>query len=198
MLKTTIQTIKMNNRWASLTGQLLIAVPNIDDSRFERSVIYVFSHTESDGAKGIVINKPAEKLLLKDIMSQLNLGGTDVSFPPLLLGGPDKITSGFILHSNDYRTLSTRIVTEDIYLTATQDILQDIAHHKGPSEYIMALGCASWQKGQLEDELMSNVWLTAPSSHQILFHTPYDDRWHISLKNIGIDSYRLSAMAGKA
>jgi putative transcriptional regulator len=62
----------------------------------------------------------------------------------------------------------------------------------------MTLGCASWQRGQLEDELMSNVWLTSPSTHQILFHTPFDERWHISLKNIGIDSYRLSGIAGKA
>jgi len=94
--------------------------------------------------------------------------------------------------------LSTRLIADEIYLTATQDILRDIILDKGPKEFLIALGCASWQRGQLEDELSGNIWLTAPASPQILFHTPYDDRWNLALKNLGIDSYRLSAVSGKA
>ncbi|MBQ7413403.1 MAG: YqgE/AlgH family protein [Alphaproteobacteria bacterium] len=188
----------MNVEDTSLIGQFLIAVPGIDDVRFNRSVIYVFAHSPTEGAKGLVINKPAEKLFLRDILAQLNLAGRDSDFAPLLLGGPDKITSGFILHSTDYQTLSTHAVTDDIALTATQDILHDIAVGKGPSEYLMTLGCATWQRGQLEDELVGNVWVTAPATHQILFHTPYEERWNLALKNIGVDSFRLSATVGKA
>ena len=187
---------KMSDK-SSLTGQLLIAVPGIDDARFNRSVIYIFSHSPDEGARGIVINKPAEKLFLRDVLPQTNLI-QPLSNIPLMLGGPDKITSGFVLHSADYRVASTHIITEDTSLTATQDILSDIAREKGPQEYLLALGCATWQRGQLEDELMSNVWLTAGATHEMLFHIPYEDRWHMALKDMGIDSYRLSATAGKA
>ena len=187
----------MNANENSLIGQFLIASPGMDDPRFARSLVYIFSHSVTDGARGLVVNKPAEKILLQDILAQLNISVTE-SFSPLLLGGPDKISSGFILHSSDYRTLSTHLIADDISLTATQDILRDIAVGKGPKEYLMTLGCATWQRGQLEDELMGNIWLTAPATHQILFHTPYDERWHLALKNIGIDSFRLSATAGKA
>jgi len=182
----------------SLTGQFLIASPGIDDSRFDRALIYVLSHSREEGARGLVVNRPAEKLQFQDVLEQLNMHTTDNALPPLLLGGPDKMTSGFILHSDDYRTLSTRAVADDICLTATQDILKDIVENRGPKEFLVALGCASWQRGQLEDELSGNIWLTAPASRQILFHTPFEDRWHLALKNIGIDSYRLSAISGKA
>lgn len=189
-------TIKATDN-RSLTGQLLIAVPGIDDIRFNRSVVYIFSHDEAEGARGLVINKPAEKLFLRDILSQLKITESSVDLP-LLLGGPDKLTSGFILHSPDYRVPATHPIDEEISLTATQDILTDIAAGKGPKEYLMALGCSTWTRGQLEDELSGNVWLTAPATKELLFHTPFEDRWHLALKNIGIESYRLSALAGKA
>ena len=181
----------------SLAGQLLIAVPGIDDSRFSKSVIYLFSHDATEGARGLVVNKPAEKLFLRDILTQMKITNCPVN-QPLLLGGPDKLTSGFILHSADYRVPATHPIDDGISLTATQDILADIAEGKGPKSYLMALGCSSWTRGQLEDELSGNVWLTAPATHELLFQTPYEDRWQMALKNMGIESYRLSALAGKA
>lgn len=181
-----------------LTGQFLIAVPGIDDIRFEHAVVYVYAHSESEGARGIVINKPAEKLFLRDILTQMELPEPTTPLPPLLLGGPDKITSGFILHSNEYQASLTQPITADVSLTATQDILRDIATGRGPAEYLMALGCATWRQGQLEDELMSNVWLTAPATRQLLFHTPYNEKWSSGLKSMGIDPCRLSTQAGKA
>lgn len=188
----------MNADFVPLTGQFLIAVPGIDDVRFDKAVIYIYSHTQDNGAQGIVINKPAEKIALRDILAQLDLPSSDTVLPPLLMGGPDKITSGFILHSSDYRILSTHPVTDNVFLTATQDILKDIAVGKGPAEYLMALGQATWRCGQLEDELMSNVWLTIPANHQILFHTPFSEKWTEALKTLGIDAYRFANTSGKA
>ncbi|MDY6407244.1 MAG: YqgE/AlgH family protein [Pseudomonadota bacterium] len=188
----------MNDNWMSLKGQFLLATPGMDDPYFEHAVIYMISHTQTEGALGIIINRPAEKVSLADVLGQLNLPHADAQLPPLILGGPSKVTNGFILHSDDYQTLSTRLIADDIYLTATQDILRDITLNKGPKEFLIALGCASWTRGQLEDELSGNIWLTAPATHQILFHTPFEDRWHTTLKSIGIDSYRLSAVSGKA
>ncbi|MDH3920782.1 MAG: YqgE/AlgH family protein, partial [Rhodospirillales bacterium] len=39
-----------------LTGQLLIAMPNMLDPRFTRTVIYLCAHTE-DAAMGLVVNR---------------------------------------------------------------------------------------------------------------------------------------------
>lgn len=188
----------MTTDFNSLTGQFLVAVPGIDDLRFDRTVIYVYTHTERDGARGIVVNKPAGKVLFQDILDQLNFPNLSGASPPILLGGPDKITSGFILHSPDYKTLATQEISSELSLTATQDILRDIALGKGPKEYLMAIGCASWHSGQLEDELMGNVWLTVPATNQILFHTPYDERWSIAMKSMGINPVHLSTVSGKA
>ena len=195
-----MKKIKMNDntRFTPLTGQFLVAVPGIDDERFNQAVVYVYTHSETDGAQGIVINKPAEKLLMRDILAQLKCPMPDITMPPLLLGGPDRMASGFILHSSDYHNPMTYPVTDDVALTSTHEILHDIANGQGPNEFLMALGCATWRRGQLEDELMSNVWLTVPATHQIMFHTPNELKWEMTLKSMGIDPLRFSTTAGKA
>ncbi len=181
-----------------LTGQFLVAVPGMGDIRFDRSVVYIYNHSEQNGAQGIVINRPAEHLFFQELLIQMHIPVPDMALPPLLIGGPDQVTRGFILHSSDYNSLLTQRISSDISLTATQEILQDIIEKRGPQEFLLALGCATWRRGQLEDELMSNVWLTVPANRQILFHTPYPDKWREALKSVGIDAYRFSGTAGKA
>ena len=195
---TATPRMSNNPAFQSLKGQLLIAVPGIDDDRFNQAVVYIYAHTEDIGAQGLVINKPAQKLYLQDVMKQLRLPLSVARNTPVLLGGPDHLTSGFILHTPDYHCPATHLVNEDVSLTATQDILHDISLGKGPESYLMTLGCSSWDKGQLEDELMGNVWLTMPATHQILFHTPFADRWACALRTLGVEAYRLSGTAGKA
>ena len=181
-----------------LTGQFLVAVPGMEDARFDRKVVYIFRHTEEDGAQGLVINQPAERLFFQEILMQMHIPVPEIKLPPLLLGGPVQAARGFILHSPDYTGLMTQPISADVSLTTTQEILRDIAGKRGPKEFLLILGCATWRRGQLEDELMSNTWLTVPADNQILFHTPYADRWREALKSVGIDAYRLSGTAGKA
>ncbi len=192
----------MNDRtipdFTPLTGQLLMASPGMDDERFEKSVIYVYNHTEEDGALGLVINKPAEKISFQEILTHLHITEMDVTPPPVYLGGPEQVTHGFILHSRDYQSPQTIPVSGTVALTATQDILRDIVTGHGPQHYLMTLGCASWRRGQLEEEIMGNLWITAPADEHILFQTPYHQKWNDSLRLIGVDPYRLSGQAGKA
>lgn len=188
----------MTDNPLSLMGQFLAAVPGIDDSRFNQAVIYIYEHSAATGAKGIVINKPTNKILFEDIFAQLNYQLPKFPLPPVLVGGPEFLTNGFVLHSSEYHNQMTQPITTDVALTATQEILHDISGNCGPQEFLMALGCATWGQGQLEEELAGNVWLTAPASRQILFHTPHADKWDLTLKSIGIDSIRFSQKAGKA
>lgn len=185
--------------FTSLKGQFLIAMPQIDDLRFNKSVIYIYEHTRAGGA-GIVINHPADKMSFVDILDQLKIEHPVLPNPPkIVLGGPDKFTNGFILHTSDYKTEETIFVADGISLTATQNILYDIARGRGPQKSLIALGCATWIGGQLEDELMSNVWLTASlDTASFLFDIPFSKRWETALSCLGIKAQYLSTECGQA
>lgn len=197
-------TIKMTDNqtssfFTSLTGQVLIATPTIDDDRFEKAVIYISAHTENTGAMGIVINRPALKMTFYEILEQLNISPNHIKqIPTVLLGGPEQLSRGFILHSTDYHSDLSLSINNDISLTTSQDILRDLANDKGPKECLLALGCATWAPGQLEEELMSNVWLTAPATENLLFRIPFDQRWEHALSSIGVNAALLSTEFGKA
>ncbi len=182
----------------SLKGHFLIAMPQIDDLRFEKAVIYLYEHS-SDGAAGIVINRLAESMSFIEVLNQLKIEHPPLTNPPaIVLGGPDKFTNGFILHSPDYQTDSTVSVSDTVSLTTTQDILYDISQEQGPSQCLISLGCATWIRGQLEDEIMSNLWLTADSDTDIIFNVPFERRWNTVLNKMGIFSQYLSTEFGKA
>ncbi len=187
-----------NETFDSLKGHFLIAMPQIDDLRFEKAVIYIFDHTR-DGVAGIVINRPAESMSFIDILDQLKIEHPElINPPPIVLGGPDKFTNGFILHSPDYCTDSTISVSDSISLTTTQDVLYDISQGRGPSHSLISLGCATWIRGQLEDEIMSNLWLTTKADDDIIFNIPFERRWNNVLNIMGISSQYLSTEFGKA
>src|ERR1700741_3416312 len=150
-----------------LDGQLLIAMPVMGDPRFERSVIYLCAHS-SEGAMGIIVNRPAGSIDFPELLVQLNiinkseqikLPGTAESMK-VLRGGPVDTGRGFVLHSSDfYIANATLKIADGICLTATIDILKAIAKGEGPRHAILALGYAGWAPGQLEDEIQEKGWL---------------------------------------
>ncbi|MBR4927733.1 MAG: YqgE/AlgH family protein [Alphaproteobacteria bacterium] len=196
MMKKNTMT---NDEFCSLAGKLLIAMPNIDDNRFDRAVIYVSAHTQDNGAMGIVINKPAEKISFFDILEQIGVPHVALEKQvDVLWGGPDQMTRGFMLHSNDYKAEHQVSVHEMAAVTTSERILLDTALGKGPDKLILALGCSTWVDGQLEEEIMSNIWLTADATEELLFHTPYEERWEKALATLGVDAPLLAGEFGKA
>lgn len=189
----------MTTNFSSFAGKLLIAMPNIDDDRFEKAVIYVSAHTEESGAMGIVINKPADKIRFRDIMEQMNIAcHMATQTPDILIGGPVQLTRGFILHSDEYQAQNILSHHHDIALTTSERILLDVAAGKGPKHLILALGCATWVAGQLEEEIMSNVWLTAEANSDLIFRVPYGHRWETALASLGISAPLFFSEFGKA
>lgn len=182
-----------------LTGKLLIAMPGMGDPRFDRSVIFMCSHG-TDGAMGLIVNKPAD-LRLGDLLAQMDMACEDpaVAQAAVRFGGPVETGRGFVLHSSDYSAnLHSLKVTDKFSMTATLDILEDIANARGPARKALMLGYSGWGPGQLEAEISDNGWLTAEADSDLVFNTPDEDKWEAALKSLGIDALLLSASAGHA
>ena len=182
-----------------LAGQLLLAMPGMEDSRFTHSVIYVCAHN-GDGAMGLVINQPMEDFTFEDLMQQLNLEQTSHKSDPIIVqsGGPVEQGRGFVLHGPDYVHESTMVVNQHISLTGTIDILKAIADGTGPRDHILALGYAGWGPGQLDEEILANGWLTVDADADIMFKTALDKKWESAMAKLGIDLSLLSEHAGHA
>ena len=189
-----------------LDGQLLIAMPAMGDERFSRSVIYLCAHS-SEGAMGIIINQRAPNISFTELLEQLNIVPAEdrISLPAGLgtmsvhLGGPVETGRGFVLHSADYfKAESTLPIDESVCLTATIDILRDIAKGSGPNKALLALGYAGWAPGQLEDEIQSNGWLNCPADPELIFDPDVDRKYNKALGSLGIDPIRLVNDSGHA
>jgi len=181
-----------------LSGQLLIAMPSMSDPRFAKTVIYVCAHN-SEGAMGLVINKQIDELTFPDLLEQMEIDRTPPKEPiAVLSGGPVEQARGFVLHSAEYLQEATMRVNEKVGLTATIDILRDIAEGQGPKDKILALGYAGWGPGQLDDEIRGNGWLHVEADDNLVFGDELAGKWESAIQKIGIDPRMLSDEAGHA
>lgn len=182
-----------------LTGSLLVAMPNMSDSRFHRAVIYLCAHSD-EGAMGFVINKVISSIKFNELLHQLGIETTAQSSPPhpVLFGGPLDAGRGFVLHSKDYLKDSTIVMSNGISLTATTDILHAIAKGQGPKQCLLALGYAGWSPGQLEIEFRKNGWLHVQPDEDLIFNCPLEKKWEHAMDKIGIKHGMLAYQAGNA
>ena len=182
----------------SLAGQMLIAMPQMQDRRFERSVILLCAHNE-DGAMGLVINKLIDSLTLPELLTQLGIDGDGLrGNAHVHFGGPVESGRGFVLHSADYNEQGTITVGGDLALTATLDILRAIGRGNGPRRSLLALGYAGWGPGQLDAEIQANGWLHVAADEAIVFGEDFKEKWQRALAKLGIDPIALSGDAGHA
>jgi putative transcriptional regulator len=183
----------------SLAGQLLVAMPAMQDHRFARSVIYLCEHTEHR-AMGLVVNKLLDTLTLPELMQHLGLDADGVPATARIhFGGPVEVGHGFVLHSADYvETEQTHLVGDELALTATLDILRAIGRGTGPRHSLIALGYAGWGPGQLDAEIQANAWLHVAADESIVFGPDLDDKWQRAMAKLGVDLLALSGDAGHA
>jgi putative transcriptional regulator len=179
----------------NLRHHFLVASPWLADPNFHGGVIYLCEHS-ADGALGLMINQPLD-IHLGEILEQLDMQGGELDLP-VFTGGPVQPERGFVLHSPGREWQNTAVITDDVFLTTSRDILEGIGRDEGPEEFLVALGYSGWGEGQLEEELGSNAWLTCPASTDILFRTPVDKRYEAALKLMGIDLNQLSDSVGHA
>lgn len=184
----------------SLAGKFLIAMPGIGDPRFDRSVIVMCMHTP-EAAMGLVVNKVKQEITLGDVLEHLGVRAPDpVAKRPVLEGGPVKPDRGYVLHSPDFDAgEATQIVSPELSLTATRDVLEALAANNAPpAHYVLALGYAGWSAGQLESELHNNVWLVGEIERGLVFDDAHEKKWTRAIRALGIDPSMLTGESGRA
>jgi putative transcriptional regulator len=189
-----------------LDGQMLIAMPSLQDGPFARSLVYLCAHRE-DGAMGIIVNRTAPTVRFPELLVQLGIVNESeaIVLPrraeeiKVLRGGPVETGRGFVLHSSDFFIdNSTLPIADDVCLTATLDILKAIAKGEGPQKAVLALGYAGWSSGQLESEIRDNGWLHCPADANLIFDDDFATKYERALAKIGVSIAMLSGEAGRA
>ncbi|GED22619.1 YqgE/AlgH family protein [Halomonas halmophila] len=181
----------------SLKNHFLMAMPHLEDSNFAGSLTYLCDFDEK-GTMGVIVNKPLE-LTLDSLFDQLELEGNESPYrnEPVYYGGPTHKDRGFILHEGSSDAWDSSLqVTDDIALTTSMDILQALANGGGPKRFLVCLGCAGWESGQLESELKDNAWLTVEGRSDILFEVEPEQRLTASAGVLGVDLNLMTREAG--
>lgn len=189
----------MNDTDSTLAGKLLIAMPDMSDPRFAKTVVYMCAHSD-EGGMGLIINKPQKDVSFQKLLEQMDIPtGPGLREIDVHYGGPVDHQRGFVLHSSDYASEGGTLDVDDTFrMTATLQVLEDIAKGAGPDISMLALGYAGWGPGQLEYEISQNGWLTCPASDEIVFGTDNAGKWSAALNLMGIDPLLLSSTAGRA
>lgn len=188
----------MNDK-INLVNHFLIAMPSLREPAFRQAVTYICEHNEN-GAIGVIINRPIG-FNLEHIFKQIAIETVDEKMKDaqVLYGGPVQPKRGFIIHSPATEWRSTLMVSNEIAVTTSQDILEAMANGQGPERVVVALGYASWAPHQLEKEITENLWLSCLADASILFDTPFAKRWQAAGKLMGIgDINVLFGSAGHA
>jgi len=183
-----------------LTGQLLVAMPQMRDPFFARSVVYLSAHSTETGAMGLIINKTIDSLTVDELYVQLKINPVVRSnWPqPVHFGGPVAPGHAFVLHSADYREEKTLGIGDEFAITTTLDILHAMGKGRGPRQYLLAVGYAGWGPGQLDAEIQANGWLVVTADTSLVFDVEDDKKWYRALAKLGVSPEMLSAESGRA
>ncbi|WP_027350114.1 YqgE/AlgH family protein [Halotalea alkalilenta] len=180
-----------------LRNHFLLAMPQLLDENFAGTLTYVCDD-DAKGVLGVIVNRPL-KLSLGGLLEQLDLEVETLrdAERPVMFGGPVHTDRGFILHQGSADDWDSSLqVSEEVALTTSMDMLRAIAAGRGPERFMVLLGCAGWQVGQLTDELKANAWLTVEAQDSVLFETPIESRREAAAGLLGVDLRLLSVAAG--
>ena len=184
--------------YANLTHHFLIAMPNMVDPNFSKSLTYICEHNEK-GALGLVVNRPAD-MRLGALLDKVEISGDLKEWRdmPVYQGGPVQTDRGFVLHQPVGAWQSTLALNGIAGLTTSKDVLQSLATQTAPDKMLVALGYAGWSPGQLEQEIKQNGWLTVAADLDIVFNMPAEARLNAAMGLLGISFANLSHQAGHA
>src|ERR1041384_4752237 len=170
---------------ASLVGSFLVAAPSMPDERFQKSVVFICKHDDV-GALGIIVNNKVEDLPLGQVYKQL---GIEVSAAaaerPVLFGGPVDTSRGLVLHSADHQRGEALLIDGGMALTASLEILKDMAGGAGPQQAWLAPGHSGWAPGQLDREMQEHAWLGVDGDAGLVFDADFPAKWQRALDRLG-------------
>jgi putative transcriptional regulator len=188
----------MTSASSQLSNRLLVALPTLHDPHFARGVALVCQH-DGDGAMGVMLNRASE-YTLGEVLQQMGIASDDAPLQArvVLAGGPVHPERGFVVHDGGDGWDSTLAVGDGLYLTTSRDVLEAMARGEGPTQAVVALGCAGWGPGQLEQELLEDSWLMVPAQRDVVFELPLEQRWQAAAGSIGVDLVNMATHSGHA
>lgn len=180
-----------------LSHHFLIAMPSLQDSWFERAVIYMLAH-DNDGATGVVINRAIPDFSLETLLNEVEIPNQYLDQQqPVMLGGPVSVEQVFLLHRRQDHWQHS-IHNHWLSLTASRDALTSVASGFGPNPAIPVIGYSGWSEGQLEEEIADNAWLIVSADESVIFDTEIDQRYDAALRLLGFDPAWLASTGGTA
>ncbi|MDB5810269.1 MAG: hypothetical protein JWN94_2391 [Betaproteobacteria bacterium] len=182
----------------NLTHHFLIAMPNMADPHFSKTLTYICEHNEQ-GALGLVVNRPLDMTLAK-LLDQVSISVESDLCAQVSVhyGGPVQTDRGFVLHGPPGDWQSTLAINAELSLTTSKDILEAVARGEGPRQMLVTLGYSGWAPGQLEHELAQNAWLTVEARDDVIFDLPAPQRLPRAMQMLGVDYATLSEQSGRA
>lgn len=181
-----------------LTGKLLIAAPKLQSDIFAQSVIYMIGHDEF-GAVGLVINQTAPNVTIDDLYADFKITKPNIlTKNPIHFGGPVDVNLGLVVHSPSPTIKKAVKVGKNIAISACHDFLKQATIDNQPDHFLLTLGYASWEEGQLEKELKESDWLTLDATPDIIFDKQDDHKWTQALASLKINKTIHSHQVGLA
>jgi len=177
---------KKNTEHRSMAPCILLAIPQLQDPHFKKSVVLLIEH-QAEGSVGLVINQP-EEFSVGQLLEGLSMKWN--GDPDLITwnGGPVMKEQGWVLHSPCKEDLHPEPVevSEGIFLSGTSDQLAALAENP-PENMRIYLGSSGWGENQLETEIAEGWWLTLEVEPDLIFQAPWDQVWEQCFRSMGID-----------
>lgn len=153
----------------------------------------------TEGAMGIVLDQ-STTLYIYELLDASIIDNKNTALQSIHIhaSGPVGIDRDFILHDCEVEQASTLQITNKLFLTSSNDILEEIVQGNGAKNKLVVLGYAGWSPGQLKYEISKNSWLTTDYQHELVFDTPVGQQWLATDDLLGVDLNLLSSQPGHA
>jgi putative transcriptional regulator len=189
------KTTNMMTNISDMSAKLLIAAPGLEDPNFKQTVVLVCEHSKQ-GAFGLIVNRVLMNSF-KPLMKAFEIEKSVIDLP-IFYGGPVRPDQGYVIYSPYDEKYGAIKVADTLAVTASKEVLYDIARGKGPAHFLFTLGFAGWSPAQLEEEVMMDAWLVSPLDRAVIFSLPVANRWRHAASSIGVDFERFICKSGRA
>ena len=193
------------------TPLLLLAMPQVQDPFFQKSVVLLVHHESEEGSLGFIVNRPLQ-LTIAEILEDLEIRWQGDPGARAFFGGPVSSEMGTLVYrENDEIEVTSSGEGEAVagdedegeergstvhaagmaFSQSVSDL--DLVADLQPEDYRLYFGYAGWGEGQLEEEILRNDWLIAPAREDLIFCADPDETWRHAVESVGVDPDHLPA-----
>ncbi|MFZ4735366.1 MAG: YqgE/AlgH family protein [Bradymonadia bacterium] len=179
-------------RFSTAPG-VLVAMPQLADPNFTRSVVVMIEH-DPRGALGVVVNQTVDHGCA-EVCAELGLEWPGAPTANLLRGGPVEPQGLWMLHDDGWGFAETMRVTPGVAVSRSREALERMCAAR-EAKLSLLVGYAGWGGGQLEQEILQGSWLVTSCSAELVFEWPREEVWQRALHAMGVDPAHLVCSQG--